>query len=215
MASCRRAVCAGDIPGELRHTNQSPQARSLIDALAQRARYSSPTAARPSLVQLACSTAAPDGCSAERTTLNSQRSLFRNGQCADRSSSQKSLQKASSPCMQVVNAQHGLDGERWTTALGAGAGACGAMSYTNSARGTTRFISSGNSRLRVLLVLRSNPLSLRLIYCMPSLSHIGPRAQRFCRPSLETPANKVYLSLIIDCFDGMGRSQAPSAKLIY
>ena len=48
----------------------------------------------------------------------------------------------------------------------------------------TRFISSRNSRLRVRLVLRSNPLSLRLICFMPPLSHIGLGGLRLCRPSL-------------------------------
>jgi hypothetical protein len=65
----------------------------------------------------------------------------------------------------------------WSTANGGrpplvpGCGACGAISDTSSAHGTTRFISSRNSRLRVRLVLRSNPLSLRLICFMASTLH--------------------------------------------
>ena len=61
---------------------------------------------------------------------------------------------------------------------------CGAIKPTSSAQGTTRFISSRNSRLRVLLVLRSNPVVLRLICFMLSLSHIQGCMRRFCRPSL-------------------------------
>lgn len=41
-----------------------------------------------------------------------------------------------------------------------------------------------DSRLCVLLVLRSNPLSSRLICFMPSMSHVRPLAPRLCRPSL-------------------------------
>jgi hypothetical protein len=41
-------------------------------------------------------------------------------------------------------------------------GACSVISDTSSTQSTIRFISSRNSRLRVLLVLHSHPLSLRL-----------------------------------------------------
>src|SRR5574337_988506 len=68
--------------------------------------------------------------------------------------------------------------------LAPGVGACGAISDTSSAQGTTRFISSRNSRLRVLFVLRSNPLSPRLICFMSAMSHITRAGPRLCRPSL-------------------------------
>ena len=68
--------------------------------------------------------------------------------------------------------------------LALGAGACGAISDTSSAHGTTRFISSRNSRLRVRLVLRSYPLSPRLICFMSAMSHITRVAAGLCRPSL-------------------------------
>src|ERR1700712_5268675 len=46
-------------------------------------------------------------------------------------------------------------------------GACGNTSATSSLHGTTRFISSRNSRLRVRLVVKSNP---RLACLMPKSS---------------------------------------------
>jgi hypothetical protein len=68
--------------------------------------------------------------------------------------------------------------------LAPGAGAYGAISETSSAHGTTRFISSRNSRLRVRLVLRSNPLSPRLICFIPSMSHMDQE----CRGCANLPS---------------------------
>ncbi len=67
------------------------------------------------------------------------------------------------------------------------AGACGVISATSSDHGTTKFISSRNSRLRVLLVLRSKPAAPRLICFMPILSHILWSSTGLCRPSLKLP----------------------------
>jgi len=56
------------------------------------------------------------------------------------------------PLLQKVDAQHGLHGKRRTPAF-----------RPCAAQGTTRFISSRNARLRVLLVTSSNPVVARLI----------------------------------------------------
>ena len=48
----------------------------------------------------------------------------------------------------------------------------GAKSETSAAQGYTKFISSRNSRLRVLLVLRSNPHSLSAhLFSVATVSH--------------------------------------------
>ena len=65
--------------------------------------------------------------------------------------------------LQVVDAQRGLNRKLRRPPLGPDAGACEAIRGTNLAHGTTGFTSSRNSRLRILLVLRSYPLSPRPI----------------------------------------------------
>ena len=64
-------------------------------------------------------------------------------------------------------------------------GACGNISATSLPHGTTRFISSRNSRLRVRLVVKSNP---RLACLMPkssqSSAHLATQfLHDLCRPS--------------------------------
>jgi hypothetical protein len=59
------------------------------------------------------------------------------------------------PLLQKVNTQRRLDRKRRTPVLPAGA--CGVINATNSAQGTTLFISSRKTRLRVRLVVSSNP----------------------------------------------------------
>ena len=83
-----------------------------------------------------------------------------------------------------------------------------AIKTTTSDQGTSRFISSKNLRLRLHFVLRSNPLSLRLVYLMPAMSHIRQVVPRFCRPSLANHIAHAYRP----CMD-VGNSIA-SRKLI-
>lgn len=61
------------------------------------------------------------------------------------------------PLFDEVDAQHGLELERGPASLAQGA--CGAISASSSDHGTTRFISSRNSALRVLCLLRFRPRS--------------------------------------------------------
>lgn len=58
------------------------------------------------------------------------------------------------PQLQAVDAQHGLDWERWTTTQCL---AKGVMRVTNSAQGRTWFISSRKTSLRVFLGIGSRP----------------------------------------------------------
>jgi len=54
-------------------------------------------------------------------------------------------------------------------------GACGSINPTNSAHGTTRFISSRNSRLRVLLVINSKPVVAKLFLFHRQLTSVQAR----------------------------------------
>jgi hypothetical protein len=93
------------------------------------------------------------------------------------------------PLLATVDAQYGGDCEWRAATCGTGqwtpgTRACRAIKASSSAQGTTRFISSKNLRLRLHFVLRSNPLSLRLMCFMPAMSLIRQVMPRFCRPSL-------------------------------
>lgn len=76
------------------------------------------------------------------------------------------------PLLQEVDAQLVCTGDGGPLPLVPRVDACGAISATSSDQGTTRFISSRNSRLHVRFVLRSNPLSLRLMCFIASTLHV-------------------------------------------
>ncbi|WP_217105545.1 hypothetical protein, partial [Burkholderia multivorans] len=59
-----------------------------------------------------------------------------------------------------------------------------------------------NSRLRVRLVLRSNPVVPRLICFMSILSHIRRSSPGFCRPSLAPAARSPPGAIFTRLFEG-------------
>jgi hypothetical protein len=89
------------------------------------------------------------------------------------------------PLLHEVNAQHGLHGKRWASALGARSWCVRRDQGTSSAQGTTRFISSRNSRLRVLLVSGSGPGPLASwLGFSQRVSPSSTSSADLCRPSL-------------------------------
>lgn len=95
-----------------------------------------------------------------------------------------SLDDAYEPLLKEEDAQYGFDSERGTATLGAtrrGIRGHQRHQFRPRDQGTTRFISSKNSRFRVLLVLRSNPVAVlsRLICFMASVKHDPCQATGF------------------------------------
>ena len=85
--------------------------------------------------------------------------------------------RQSKPLLQEVDAQHGLNGKRRASAFGRCATECKRLNQANQfGPRHHRFISSRNTRLRVLLVTSLNPVVVRLICFINVVSPNQPSA---------------------------------------